>query len=489
MNTTDSKLTGLLRTLDKEEMKLLEKFVSSPFHNKGRDLASLASYMRSIHPEFDPVETTNEKIFMKLFPGKKYEGLKSDNLVRTLTSHLFRLCRDFLVQAELRSQTDTGQYLLLNQLRKRRLYREFDKEYENVRQLKDNPARGSIGSFVTSYLLNAVKRDCSLNRDDFAGSYEYTMRASEDMLTAALISCFKFEDEKNLAEVYNVPARSTLLQAMLDSIDYGKLLQRLKKDDPGRYPYIEIFYHVYMMNIEKADTAHYFRLKELLKKHASLFGMAENYVLWNIMLTRSQLNKLGNAELFGMHRHMVENGIYRLSEKENFHIVLFRNILITASALGEYEWLEKFIGKYSDELHENHRDNMKEYSLAYLYYAKSEFGRALEHILKVKYNLFLFKLDLRILQLKTYYELGYFEEGLSLVSSSLEYIRNAKDLSPIIKTHIGDFFRCVRLLINSMSDPSGNGEAFDDIKRKASVNLYPNLAEWLKRKAEDARQR
>lgn len=484
---TDTKLTGLLRTLSGEEMKQFEKFVCSPYHNKGRDLAHLVKFMKSVHPDFDPQKITNEKIFGKIFPGKKFDGAKSDNLVRTLTSHLYKLCKEFLVQSELHSQPDTGQYLLLNQLRKRRLYREFDKEYDNIRQLQDNPARGSIGSFVTSYLMNAVKRDCSLNRDDFAGAYEFTLKASEDLLTASLISCFKFEDEKNLAEVYNAGGGGGMLQAMLDCIDYEQLLPRLKKEVPDRYPYIEIFYHVYMMNREKAGTEHYFRLKDLLKKHASLFGMAENYVLWNIMLTRSQLNKLGNEELFGMQRHMVENGIYRLSENENFHIVLYRNILIVASALGEYEWLEKFIEKYSGELHENHRENMKEYSLAYLDYTKSDYGSALEHILKVKYNLFLFKLDLRILQLKTYYELGYYEEGLSLVSSSLEYIRNAKDLSPIIRTHIGDFFRCVRMLINSRTNPAGSGEVLDEIKRKASVNLYTNLAEWLKRKAGEER--
>lgn len=480
---TDTKLTGLLRTLSTDEMKQLEKFVDSPFHNSGRDLTSLVRFMRSIHPAFEEAELTNELIYGKIFPGKKYDGKKSDNLIRTLTSHLFRMCKEFLVQAELKAQSETKEYMLLNQLRKRGLYKEFDKEYENVIQPEDRLSRGSIGSFVTSYFMNAVKRDCSLNRDDFSNAFEFTMRASEDILTAALISCFKFEDEKNLAEVYNAKARSSILHVMLDSIDYEKFLQRLKKEDPERYPYINIFYHVYMMNKDRTGNSYYFRLKELVTEHASLFGVAENYVLWNILLTRSQLSKMGNAEVFSIHKYMVKNGVYKISEKENFHIVLFRNIVIVASSLGEYEWLGNFIEKYSGELQDNHRENMKSYSLAYLHYAKSEFDKALEHILKVKYNLFLFKLDLRILQLKTYYELEYYEEGLSLVSSSLEYIRNAKDLSPIIKTNIGDFFRSVRVLINIRLYPSGKEEVLDDLKRKASGNLYPNLAEWLKMRA------
>jgi hypothetical protein len=483
---TDTKLTGLLRALSTDEMKQLEKFVDSPFHNSGRDLTSLVRFMRSIHPAFEEAELTNELIYGKIFPGKKYDGKKSDNLIRTLTSHLFRMCKEFLVQAELKAQSETKKYMLLNQLRKRGLYREFDKDYENVIQPEDRLSRGSIGSFVTSYFMNAVKRDCSLNRDDFSNAFEFTMRASEDILTAALISCFKFEDEKNLAEVYNAKARSSILHVMLDSIDYEKFLQRLKKEDPERYPYINIFYHVYMMNKDKTGNSYYFRLKELVTEHASLFGVAENYVLWNILLTRSQLSKMGNAEVFSIHKYMVKNGVYKISEKENFHIVLFRNIVIVASSLGEYEWLGKFIEKYSGELQDNHRENMKLYSLAYLHYAKSEFDKALEHILKVKYNLFLFKLDLRILQLKTYYELEYYEEALSLAASSLSYISSATDLSPVIKTHIGNFIKCVRDLIKYKTDTKLRTEGPEELRKKISGNLYSNLMEWYLRKLDEA---
>lgn len=480
----DTKLINLLRSLSSDELKQFEKFVDSTYHNKGRDLAQFLKTLKPYYPGFNQKNLSNELLFKKLFPGKDFDELKSANHIRTLTSHLFRLCKDFLIQVELENQNTTRQYLLLNQFRKRRLYKEFDKEFDNRHDQDEEISKGSVGYFVNEFLLSAVKRDCSLNRDDFENSVEFTIRASENILTAALISCYKFADEKNLAAAYNIVPRENLLQPLLEHLDTDNLLPALKENNPGYYPYIEIFHSIYMMNKFRDNTSYYFSLKELLKKHSALFGRAENYVLWNILLTYCGVNRMGSKEVFGIHKHILENGIYKLSDKENIHIVLFRNIVLNASAEGEYKWLEEFIEKYSDDLHDNHRENMKAYSMAYLHFAKSEFERALEYILKIKYNLFLFKLDLKILQLKIYYELGYFEECLSLVSTTLSYLKSTDELAPFIKQSIGEYAKCLRDLIRFRTNPKTDMNDLFILRLKAQEIFYPNLSTWLVEKIE-----
>lgn len=476
---TDTKLTNLLRSFSPDEFKQFGKFIDSAYHNKGRDLSHLLKILKTFYPEFNDKNLNNEYLFKKLFPEKKYVKLLAENLIRTLTSHLFRICKEFLILLELESRKSTKQYLLLNQLRKRRLYKEFDKEFDNRDNQGEDISKGSVGYFVNEFLLDAVKRDCSLNRDDFSNSVEYTVRASENILTAALISCFKFEDEKNLANAYNIIPRSNMLQPLLEHLDTDKLLPAIKENNPGYYPYIEIFHSIYMMNKFRDNTSYYFSLKELLKKHSAIFGRAENYVLWNILLTYCGINRMNSQEVFGIHKHILENGIYKLSDNEDFHIVLFRNIVLNASATGEYKWLEQFIEKYSDDLHDNHRENMKAYSMAYLHFAKAEFERALEYILKIKYNLFLFKLDLKILQLKIYYELGYFEEGLSLVATTLSYLKSTDELAPFIKQSIGEYAKCLRELIRIRTNPKTDKNDLSSLRLRAQKIFYPNLSAWI----------
>lgn len=236
------------------------------------------------------------------------------------------------------------------------------------------------------------------------------------------------------------------------------------------------------MNKFRDKTEYYFTLKDLLKKHSAIFGQPENYVLWNILLTYCGISKLGAKETFQLYKYILENGIHKLSQKEDFHVVLFRNIVIDTSSIMEYKWLEEFINKYAGELNENHRENMRAYSMAYLHFARSEFEKALENILKIKYNLFLFKLDLKILQLKIYYELGYYEEGLSLVAATLSYLNSTKELAEFIKESIGSFAKCMRDLIKIRTGASsGDGDLYE-LKQKAGNIFHTNLSGWIMKK-------
>ena len=481
----DSKLISLLKALSHEEFRQLEKFADSSYYNMGRDLNPFIKVLKPFYPHFENKDLNSRYIFEKLFPGKKYDNVRSDNLIRTFSSHLFRVCKEFLVITELESQTFKKKYLLLNQLRKKGLYKEFDKEFDRAAEDTDYGGKGSVGYFTDRFLLSAVKRDCSLNQDDFEKSFEYTVKASENLITAALISAYKFEDEKNLAGAYNIEITGNIIQALLDNINSENLLFEIKKTGNGYYNYIEVFHAIYLMNRFKDKTEYYYNLKELLKANSSLFGRSENYVIWNIMLTYCGINKLKPEEVFELYNYMLDNSFYKLSEKENFHIVLFRNIILNSSSLGEFNWLNEFIEKYSCELHANHRENMRYYSLAYLCFAKSDFEKALEHILKIKYNLFLFKLDMRILQAKIYYELGYFEEGLSLISAILTYLGNTKEFAEFIKTSIRNFAKCLRELIRIRTGVKFSDEDIYEMKNIVQKIFHPGLTVWLTEKIKE----
>jgi len=363
----------------------------------------------------------------------------------------------------------------MNSLRKKKDYNEFEKEYRDVQKEKDDPLKGSAMDFVKKYFISSVLNDYSLDRDDFENAFEFSLSTSEYLVAAALISSFKHEEDKNLSDCYNLKVRYNLMDNLLEHLDSEKLIEKMKSNNDRFYPYVIIFYMIKEMNKHKDNTKYYFDLKNFLNEYSHLFGQSGKNIFWSVILTYCGIKKLGTEkdifakESFGIYKHILENNVYKKSDKEDFNIVLFRNIVMCASALSEYVWLEDFINRYSNELPINHRDNMKHFSLAYLCFAKEQFDKALEHIIKIKYDLFMYKIDIKMLLLKIYYELKYFEQAYSTVDSTVHYLKNTKDQSDNFKGYFMNFIKYFRELL----------------KIKTNENYSKNDLEFLENEIEE----
>ncbi|MEO8664039.1 MAG: hypothetical protein ABI462_00970 [Ignavibacteria bacterium] len=404
----DSKLVEILKTLTPEEFKDLEKFAASPYFTRGRDLTPYIRALKPFYPDFDDTNLNKDYLYSKLYPDKHRSEKNSSTIIKTLSSDLIKLLKDFFKQVEFKKDYNRGSYYLTTQLRSRKIYKEFEKEYENSLMLQEKSDGGSVSDLIDKYFLMKARRDCTLDRDDFQNSFEANLSMSEHTVVIALINSFKHEDEKNIAMAYTLNERNNMMDYLLNNLQSEKLLREMEAANDKFYPYLKIFYLIYKMNKNTEDKKYFFELKDLLKTHQSLFGQSELYVLWNIMLTYNGISSTGgntalfNSEIFEIQKYMLENNIYKKSVSEDFHIVLFRNIVFRASKIGEYEWLEYFINKYSAELHADHRDNMKYYSLSHLFFAKKQFDKALENISKVRYAFFIYKIDIRILMLQLF---------------------------------------------------------------------------------------
>lgn len=134
-----------------------------------------------------------------------------------------------------------------------------------------------------------------------------------------------FEDEKNISAGYNLPIRYTIMNNVLDNINADKLIEEMKTKNDRYYPYVLIFYSIYKMHKYRDNIEHSHELKRLLKEHQHLFGQEENYVFWNIVLTFCSVNQLDHKEFLQVYDHILANNIYKKSDEEDFHVVLFRN--------------------------------------------------------------------------------------------------------------------------------------------------------------------
>lgn len=486
----DFRLIELLKTFSPEEFKDFEKFISSPYFSKGRDVMPLFKLLKKYYPDFNSDRLTKEGIYEELYQGKKYDEVKAGSLLRTIISDLYKLCKDYLIILELKSDDMRKKYYLLNQLRKRKNYRGFEKEFQNIDYDSDIVGKGSVNHFLEKYFLTIVYRDYTLEKDEFERSFEANLHSGEMLALAALINVFKFEDEKKLAIAYNLKVRENFLDFIANNLDSEKITDLMKDSGNSLYPYLHVNFMMYMMNKDFENDRHFPVMKNILNENRNLFGSSEIYILWNMMLSYCNHKQMTGNNNFSKYIHeiekkMVNEGIHRKSPDEDFHIILFRNILISATRQEEYEWAEEFIEKYSSQLNIEHRENMRYYSMAYLSLAKKEFDKALEHIVKIKYDLFIFKIDMKLVMMKIYFELGYEEQLYSMMETTRQYLKNTKDIYESLKKFYYNFIKYLKELMNIKFGKNVRRDDIEILKKMIADEKFVSNHEWLMKKVSE----
>ncbi|MEO8447827.1 MAG: hypothetical protein ABI528_10050 [bacterium] len=486
---TDTKLISLLKQFSLDEMKELEKFIASPYFCRTRDFNPLYKILKKYFPEFSDKELNNESVFTKLYPGKKYEGIKSDNILKTLFSDMHKVCKEFLIQLELAGDDKKREYYLLNQLRKKNINKEFEKDHKRILEKDEFRNKGSVDFFIENYFLDLVYRDYSLDNDDFRNAFESTISGGECTAAMALLTCLRFTDEKILAGGYNLEIRDNLVDNIMKHLDLEGLISEMKKKDDWYFPYIYTHYLVHKLHIEK-DKKIYLELKKYLKDNYGLFGRDELYVLRSMLLTYCSLNVGGKdnreflREIFELYKENLELGIYKRGEDEEFHVVLFRNMVINSGNIGETEWLLNFIKDYSGELPEEHRENMINFSTGYYYLKTCEYERSLEYFSRIRFSLFVFKYDLRTLQLIIFYELNHYEQAYSLIDSTMHFLNDSTQAAGPIAEGTRNFIKFYRELMKLRISGKENKTEFEFLRKQILDEKLLASRQWFMEKTE-----
>jgi len=458
----DSKLIKMLRTFTDSEIKEFEKFVDSPYFSRGRDLSNFFKTLKPFYPEFEDKKLTGENVYLKLYPGKKYEDKKSANVLHKLSSDLYKLCRDFLIHDEFKNDEIRKYFYLLNKLRMKKLYSEFDKEYKNAEAITDNLYKGGVSDFLDKYYLRQSFLEYSIDKSDVRNVFDSILTLGEYSVIIALIKGFRNIDTNSTSKSFNVDVRYNLVDNFIKHLDYENLLEEMKANNDRFYPYAAVSNAIHEIFADMENIAKYFELKNLIISYISLFGHTEKYILFQTLISYCSKNiDGGNRELFIREefenfKMIFELGIYKYSDNDKIQINNFRSIISCAIDNGEIDWLENFIENYITEILSEHQGNMRHYSFAYVHFARKNFEKALECIMKVKFNFILFKMDVKNLMFKIYYELGYFEQAYSMLDTMRHYIANTNELSELFKIREKNFIKYAGKLLKIKSSDSNS---------------------------------
>lgn len=485
----NTKLVEMLKTFSEEEMKDLKKFVESPYHRK-RDLSDLFGILRQFHPAFDDPKLTSEHVFSKLFPGKKFGDKRSDSLLKTLTSELFSLCKEFLIQLGLQEKENYKTYFLLNQLRKRKLLPEFIRESAPAVEFIGKDTGNNFELIEKSYLCSAFV-EYYIDTNEFDKCYEMIIKQHENVSASALIGMLRFSSQQSAAEEgYNLSTRKNLTQSMMKHLDTEAFITELRKEGSRYAPYVEINYAGHLIHTSRQnDRSLFFRMKKLLQENRDILSKQELYIFYS--MTAAYGNKIFSGANETKHRDnvlelykiMISENAYKFSPEDHLQIGLFRSMLISSRVAGDFNWMKELIDNYLKELHPKYADNMRSYAMGQYYFGTGEYGKALESLAVLKSDYFLYKKDLKNLQFRIYYSLGYIEEAYSVLESLKKYLAGTEELSSEMRKVTGNFVKYAGELLKARD--KGSREEAEFVKARILAEPETESADWIIEKLDE----
>lgn len=480
-----SKLIEILTTLSPAEMKSFEKFIASPYFSRGRDISGLFSKLKKHYPDFIELDVEKENIFSEIFPGEKYNEKKLKNL----SFELAHMAEQFLIVESIRKNDAEQEILLSIQYKNRSKRKLFSSTLKLIEDRVNKKLFDSFNAFSLEEKLLWLKQEYFVEANDFKKVVSLKGKHTEYILLSFLVKYMRaLRDREVVNSTYTGETNDLLLNTLAAGIDLDKIVSILKKEEYHYLWLVEMFYYSFM-SAKDLDDKSYAIFRKIYKKNSDKFSKREKYYILSDFLSFCiRKHNLGDSgymkEEMRLYKEMISEDALRPSEDEYFNIILYRNILFLATDLDEKEWYRKNLDSMIEKLKPDLKENTRYYSIAHIEYKNNNFEKALEYISKVTYDVFVYKIDVKNMLLKIFYEMKSYDQAFSMVDTYRHFLKNSKELAGEYKHQFVNFISMYNKLLRTRSGNNGsNIDAGYLSKELDKMEIIANR-EWLSSKIE-----
>ncbi|MBK8552584.1 MAG: hypothetical protein IPL53_16555 [Ignavibacteria bacterium] len=412
------KVLDIIRELSKEELKKFSDYLCSPVFNKRKIIFNLFEVYRKHYPDFDNPNLTKEKVFKKLFPGKKY----SDEIFRNLNSLLLKHAEEFLSFINYSRDEFSVKRHLLSELNHKKILSLFDKNFEEGRKMLDSSGQKDLDYFFSRFELYQQRDTYNSIINKF--SKEDISEAEKSFLTFFIIKLIELQNY--ILYQCKVLGLDNSLYLKAASID---LIMKKIPEEISQLPQIQIYYTG--LKLEQTGNEKYYTiLKTLLSSYGSLLKKEELYnkylYLINYIKTNHSTKEIKtNSELFQLRKEIIEKNLLMENTIKN---MFFLNLVKSGLKIKEFDWIFDFIKNYQSLLIPKYKEVTVSLALALYYFEKKEFGNSLSYAARVKYEDNFYNLQAKNITLRIYFETNEFESMLNFISSYRMYLSKNRTL-------------------------------------------------------------
>ncbi|MBS1519167.1 MAG: hypothetical protein JSS91_13865 [Bacteroidetes bacterium] len=414
--------------MTKAEIKEFDKFLDSPFFGCSKFVLNFYRTLIKFYPEFNGKDILKEKLFSLLYGSREY----NDALTRRMTSDLIRLSEEFLLQKNFRNNSPLRSSCMLNELRKRNLEDHFRIRSEAVLKKISSSESTDPYSLLETYFVNLeVKEFRTLLRDSkMHESYRTCVEAFTVLFLRIIFPYIRhistFSEE--------IRYSSGLIDSFISNFDNDSFLNQLENTETGFSLYLKMLIYAHKIGTDNNDRESYFKLKELIENKRKVFSENELkniYITIIIFLTyqNEQFDNIFLDESFALYNLFLSE-YYLNNPKSKIQLSFCRNYINLCNQKEETGKIREFNKKFTEQFPAEYKEDIQNFCEANYLFQKKKFERSLNHASKVNVDRDIFKKDIKILKLKNYYELGYFESSYSELDNLKHLYSASNNLKP-----------------------------------------------------------
>ncbi len=425
-----NKFITQLLSLNAKEIKEFVLFVSSPFFNKNKSLISLLTYLIKFFPSFNQKKFTKEHLLKELFGNQKSGEQKLKNQL----SELSKLFEKYLIQIKFQDQKLFNEHLLLNSFLERNLGKMFVQKSKKIEDLIEDLAKEIDPDYYYCRYL--------IQKDKFLYYVTRKQKDNNSNLASVLQNLDAYYLIDKLRFCCGALVRQNLVNEKIELQLLDELVDYIETQSFQETPLIILWYKLLLLLKDDEDEALYYDMLENLYKYDEGISKDElrqictgvfNYC--NNKLKQGKTSYLAN--IFNIYKYMLSRNILLAGAYIPFRH--YRNIVVTASRLNEIEWAENFIYEYKDKLEPDQKENITNYCLGELAFAKQNYNETLDYLLKFEFEDFDQYIQHKVLLTKTYYELDEYESLSALMHSFRTYLSRSESLTPFLQKSYKNF--------------------------------------------------
>jgi len=217
---------------------------------------------------------------------------------------------------------------------------------------------------------------------------------------------------------------------------------------------------------------------EIITKNSKNIDVGElkDCVLLLIAIAIRQVHDaMENAKerLFKLFAFLIDNNL--VLEKDNsITSAIYKNVTTIGLYINRISYVDNFIETYKNNLPEEVQEDVYSYNKAHLLYYKKEYNNVLQLISTTKYKDVFYRLDSRVLLIKTYYALektdaSYFDILNNSINAFKKYVYTNEELNDYYKTRYKNFIKSVLKLIQLNADKTQIQKYIEELNANKDV--------------------
>jgi len=439
----DSRLLIIFQQLSTKEIRALDKFVHSPFHNQRKDVILLFQYLRLWRQQEATVAIDKPTVYASLFPKTTYTEKK----IRYTMSFLYQLIKDFLAIQTLQSNKIDQQIAVIQSFRKKGINKLFEQELKLTTNLLEKSTLRHQDYYFQNYRLQNEHYlyNTSQTREKTTGLIEYATHLDHFFIINKLRQNARALSHKTIEASEFEPTFST------------EILDYLAQIDINSHPAIAIYFHCYQILAAENALPYFRKLRELMSLHHNCFPPREWQDIYTFALNYciKRLNAQERAfgqEAFELYKEGLKQGIFL--ENGVLSRFNYKNIVALGLGVKEFVWVKNFLETYRPYLEKKYQESTYFYNLAILHYRTENFDDAMILLQKVKSKDVLNNLDTRRILACIYFDKGEFDALHSLLDSFQNYIYRKRGLGYHRRMYL-NFIKYARKLLQLEGMNSG----------------------------------